>query len=153
MFADRGLDFGRYQVWSRHARGKYNCFVFTDAGDVEIGSPIRVVFSDEWQIPLIPNSMQRSRLSPPNAKKAQHFFGPFATVMRSETVIFYDIVGYQQHGVSEEFYERFRPDDVTCLAPQVESIYQLTDPELRAGFKRDFMDNWIDGRSFVIISY
>ena len=29
----------------------------------------------------------------------------------------------------------------------------MTAPELRNDFKRTFMDNWIDGRSFVIISY
>jgi len=29
----------------------------------------------------------------------------------------------------------------------------MTAPQLRNDFKRTFMDNWIDGRSFVIISY
>jgi len=73
--------------------------------------------------------------------------------MKTETVIFYDVVGYQRNGVSEDFYYHFRPDDVTCLDHRVEGIYQSTIPEARENFKRTFMDHWIDGRSFVIISY
>jgi hypothetical protein len=35
----------------------------------------------------------------------------------------------------------------------VEGIYQSTIPELRDDFKRTFIDNWIENRSFVIVSY
>jgi hypothetical protein len=73
--------------------------------------------------------------------------------MKLETVIFYDVAGYQRNGVNEDFYHSFRPDDVTCMEHRVEAIYQATVPELREEFKRTFMDNWIDGRSFVLISY
>jgi hypothetical protein len=73
--------------------------------------------------------------------------------MKSENVIFYDVVGYQRNGVSDEFYRCFQPDDVTCLEHRVEGVYQMTAPGLRENFKNTFMDNWIVGRSFVIISY
>jgi hypothetical protein len=73
--------------------------------------------------------------------------------MKTETVIFYDVVGYQRNGVSEEFYCHFRPDDVTCLEHRVEGIYQNANPEARENFKRTFMDNWIEGRSFIVVSY
>jgi len=33
----------------------------------------------------------------------------FAKIMKSENVIFDDIVGYQRNGVSDEFYRCFRP--------------------------------------------
>jgi hypothetical protein len=70
-----------------------------------------------------------------------------------KTVIFYGLVGYQRNGVSDEFHHHFRSDDVTCLEHRVEAIYQMTAAELRNDFKRTFMHNWIDDRSFVIISY
>jgi hypothetical protein len=153
MFADRGLGAERYRILSRATDGKHNCFAFADANAVGFDAPIKAVFSDEWQFPWLPKFMQRSSLSMPGAKKAPHFFGPFATIMKSEKVIFYDIVGYQRNGVSGEFYNCFRPDDVTCLEHRIEGIYQMTDPQLRDQFKRTFMDNWIEGRSFVIVSY
>jgi len=153
MFADRGLIYGDYRIMSRATDGIYNCFVFVDASAVGFDHPIRAVFSDEWQLPLLPKFMQRSKFRVPGSRKAPYFFGPFAKIMKSENVIFYDIVGYQRNGVSDEFYRCFRPDDVTCLEHRVEGICQMTAVELRNDFKRTFMDNWIDGRSFVIISY
>lgn len=153
MFADHGLVYRSYRVMARTTGGKHNCFVFVDADAVGLNHPIRAVFSDEWQFPLLPKFMQRSRFRLPAARKAPHFFGPFAKIMKSETVIFYDLVGYQRNGVSREFYHYFRPDDVTCLEDRIKAIYQTTAPEIRENFKRTFMDNWIDGRSFVIISY
>jgi hypothetical protein len=35
----------------------------------------------------------------------------------------------------------------------VEGIYQSAIPEVRENFKRTFMDNWIEGRSLVLVSY
>ncbi len=153
MFADRGLVYRDHRVMTRATDGRHNCFVFVDANAVGFNHPVRAVFSDERQFPLIPKFMQRSRFSAPGWRKAPHFFGPLETIMKSETVIFYDLAGYQRNGVSDEFYHCFRPDDVTCLEHRVDGIYQMTAPEARQDFKRTFMDNWIDGRSFVIISY
>jgi len=153
MFADRGMVYDRYRVMTRATDGRHNCFIFVDADAVGFDHPIRAVFSDEWHFPLLPEFMRRSQFRVPGSRKAPHFFGPFEETMKAETVIFYDLAGYQRNGVSEEFYRRFRPDDVTCLEDRVEGIYQMTAPELRAEFKRTFMDNWVDGRSFVIISY
>jgi hypothetical protein len=153
MSADRGLELGRYRIQYHGTDGKYRCFAFSDANAVGFDAPIRFVFSDERQFSWLPKFMQRSNLSTPGAKKAPHFFGPFVTIMKAENVIFYDTVGYQHNGVSDEFYHCFNSDDVTCLEHQVEGIYQMTDPALREEFKRTFMDNWIVGRSFVIVSY
>ena len=153
MFAERGLVYQNYRVMGRSTDGKYTCFIFVDADAVGFDHPIRAVFSDEWQFPLFPKFMRRSKFRLPASRKAQHFFGPFATAMKTETVIFYDVVAYQRNGVSEDFYYHFRPDDVTCLEHRVEGIYQSTNLEARENFKRTFMDNWIEGRSFVIISY
>jgi hypothetical protein len=153
MFADRGLTFGSYRVMSRATDGINSCFVFVDANAVGFDHPIRAVFSDEWQLPLLPKFMQRSKFRIPGSRKAPHFFGAFEKIMKSENVIFYDVVGYQRNGVSDEFYRCFQPDDVTCLEHRVEGVYQMTAPGLRENFKNTFMDNWIVGRSFVIISY
>ena len=153
MFADRGLVDKKYRIVSRASDGKHTSFFFIDADAVGLDHPVKAVFSNEWQFPLLPKFMQRSNFRLPTARKAPHFFGPFAMTMKTETVIFYDVAGYQRNGVSEEFYYHFRPDDVTCLQHRVEGIYQSTIPEMRENFKRTFMDNWIEGRSFVLISY
>jgi hypothetical protein len=153
MFGERGLVYQNHRVMSRATDGRYTCFVFVKADAVGLHHPIQAVFSNERQFPLLPKFMRRSRFPLPGARKAPHFFGPFATAMKTETVIFYDVVGYQRNGVSEEFYHHFRPDDVTCLEHRVEGIYQSTIPEMRANFKRTFMDNWMEGRSLVLISY
>jgi hypothetical protein len=153
MFAARGLVHGNYRVMSMGTDGGARSFAFVDADAVGFDHPVRAVFSDEWQFPLLPKFLQRSRFRFPGSNRAPHFFGPFATVMKLETVIFYDVAGYQRNGVNEDFYHSFRPDDVTCMEHRVEAIYQATVPELREEFKRTFMDNWIDGRSFVLISY
>jgi hypothetical protein len=153
MFAARGLVHGNYRVMSMGTDGRARSFAFVDADAVGFDHPVRAVFSEEWQFPLLPKFLQRSRFRFPGSNRAPHFFGPFATVMKLETVIFYDVAGYQRNGVNEDFYHSFRPDDVTCMEHRVEAIYQATVPELREEFKRTFMDNWIDGRSFVLISY
>jgi hypothetical protein len=153
MFSARGLECKNYRLMVRTTDGKNTCFVFADVGTVGFNHPIRAVFSNEWKFPLLPKFMKQSKFRLPQSKNAPHFFGPFLTVMKSENVIFYDLVGYQRNSVSEEFYHYFRPDDVTCLEHRVEGIYQATAPELRENFKRNFINNWIDGRSFVIISY
>jgi hypothetical protein len=153
MFADRGPVYRDHRVMSHGTDGEHSCFIFVDAEAVGFDHPIRAVFSDERPFPLLPKFMQRSKFRVPGSRKAPHFFGPFATIMKSETVIFYDVVGYHRNGVSNEFYECFRPDDVTCLEHRVEGIYRMVVPEACEDFKRTFMDNWIDDRSFVIISY
>src|SRR5262245_8561049 len=84
LFADQGLDFGSYRTLSRATDGRYTCFAFVDANAVGLQAPVRVVFSDEWQIPLLPKFMHRSKLADPAARKAPHVFGPFATIMKSE---------------------------------------------------------------------
>jgi hypothetical protein len=43
--------------------------------------------------------MRRSKFRLPASRQAPHFFGPFANAMKTETVIFYDVVGYQRNGV------------------------------------------------------
>jgi hypothetical protein len=153
MFAERGLVYRDYRVMSRAFDGKCTCFFFVDADAAGFQHPIRAVFSDESRFPLLPKFMKRSKFDMPAARKAPHFFGPFEMVMKTETVIFYDVAGYQRNGVSDEFYHHFRPDEVTCLEHRVYAIYQSTIPEAREDFKRKFLDNWIEGRSFVLISY
>lgn len=108
MFSDQGLVFGNYRASGSATDGRYNCFVFVDADAVGFEAPIRVVFCDERRFAWLPKFMQRSRFRIPGSKKAPPVFGPFETTMKSEDVIFYDIVGYQRNGVSDEFYQCFQ---------------------------------------------
>ena len=96
MFADRGLVYQSHRVLCHATDGRRRCVAFVDAEAAGLDHPVRVVFSDERKFPLLPKFMQRSKFRIPQAKKAPHFFGPFETIMKSETVIFYDLVGYQQ---------------------------------------------------------
>jgi hypothetical protein len=153
MFADRGLVYRDHRVVSRVSDGRHTCFFFVDADAVGFQHPIRAVFSDEQRSPLLPKFMKRSKFQLPASRHAPHFFGPFDMTMKTETVIFYDVAGYQRGGVSDEFYRHFRPDDVTCVKDHAYAIYQSAIPEAQQNFKRNFLDNWIEGRSFVLISY
>jgi hypothetical protein len=155
MFASHGLDHRKYRVMARTTDGRYTCVVFVDADSAGANGPVRAIFSNER--PAVFRFLQRSRFRLPLPKSATkdalRVFGPFATIMKRETVVFYEPAGYQRNGVSDAFYHQFPPDDVTCSRERVEMIYDATLPESRDGFKRQFLDNWDRDRSFVLISY
>jgi hypothetical protein len=153
MFSARGLDYRNYAQRSRTTNGIHTAFGFVDAASTSLNDPIKVVFSNERLLRRLPSFMQPKMLRHPQFKNARKFLGPFATVMKVETVVFNDTVGYQRNGVADAFYRTFKPDDVTCLRQRVETIYEVTEPKLRDQFKRVFLDNWDEGRSFVLISW
>lgn len=152
MFADRGLIYQNLRIGVRATDGKNTCFVFVDGAAEGMGEA-RAIFSDEWRPPLVPRFLLPSKFRFPRAGKAPHFFGPFATVMKTETVVFYDLAGYQRNSVSDEFYQRFLPDDVTCDRNRAVELHRMTAIEAQDEFKRNFLDNWVDDRSFIIVSY
>lgn len=68
-------------------------------------------------------------------------------------VVYFRKVGYQRKGVSAEFYRIFPPDVITADFSTVAMIRDLTDPELVESFSRNFMDNWDDRRSILMVSW
>lgn len=155
MFAAHGLDHANYRSMLRTTLGRYTCFAFVDADSKGFNGPVRAVFSDEPRAKF--RFMQRSRFRLPLPKSATkdalRVFGPFATVMKRETVVFFDEAGYQRGGASDAFYSEFMPDDLTCSRERVERIYDTMVPEARDGFRRQFLENWDRDRSFVLISW
>ncbi len=154
MFATRGLVYENYRLKSRGTDGTYTAYAFADAGIGGAADPVKVIFSNEPRLSFLPKFMLRSKFEPAGTSASTlRFFGPFPTVTKSDAVVFFDRAGHQQNGVAEEFYREFRPDDLTCSRERVERIYELTLPEFRDEFKRTFLDNWEEGRSFVLISW
>jgi hypothetical protein len=155
MFASHGLDHTKYRVMARTTDGRHTCYVFVDADSAGINGPVRAIFSNER--PAFFRFLQRSRFRVPLPKSATkdalRVFGPFATVMKREKVVFYESVGYQRNSVSDTFYRAFPPDDLTCSRERVKVIHDTTLPEARDDFRNQFLDNWDPDRSFVLISY
>ena len=46
-----------------------------------------------------------------------------------------------------------RLDDVVAERRYAERIFELTVPEARDDFRSNFLDNWDDGRSLVVVSW
>jgi len=155
MFAKRGLAYSDYRLLSRASKGKYMSFAFVDADSPGVAGPVRVIFSNELRMPF--GLLQRSRFTDPftegGSEGALRVFGPFGSVMKSETVVFYQPIGHQKDGVTEAFFQEFKPDDLTCSRERVERIRDMVLPEAREDFERDFLDKWDDTRSFVLISW
>ena len=155
MFASHCLDHAHYRIMSRSSDGRYTIYVFVDADSAGLRGPVRAVFSNEPRATF--RFMQRSRFRLPfprsATKDALRVFGPFATVMKRETVVFFEPAGYQRGGASDAFFREFLPDDLTSSRERVERIHDTMVPEARDGFREQFLDNWDGDRSFVLISW
>src|SRR5262249_54968427 len=155
MFAKRGLVYSDYRLLSRTSKGKYMSFAFVDADSPGVAGPVRVIFSNEMRMPF--GFLQRSRFPDPYTEAGSEgvlrVFGPFGTLVKSETVMFYEPVGHQKDGVSEAFFREFKPDDLTCSRERVERIRDMVLPEAREDFEDKFLDKWDEARSFVLISW
>jgi len=155
MFASHGLDHARYRLMAQTTDGRYTCYVFVDADSAGVNGPVRAIFSNER--PAFFRFLQRSRFRLPLPKSATkdalRAFGPFATIMKREQVVFYEPAGYQRNSVSDAFYRAFPPDDLTCSRERVQVIHDATVPEARDNFRKQFLDNWNRERSFVVVSY
>lgn len=75
------------------------------------------------------------------------------TFKRTDRVIPYVEIGYQRKSVSPAFYDEFEGWEVITDRARVERIGALTDPQEQGAFNRNFLDNWEDGRSFVVVWY
>lgn len=62
-------------------------------------------------------------------------------------------VGYQRKSVFGAFYDEFEGWEFVTDKSRVERIYALTHPDYQPAFKQNFLDNWEEGRSFVIVWY
>jgi hypothetical protein len=151
MFAAHGLVYADHRVLGRTTDGGYTSVSFVDADTEGADAPVRAIFSNEPRARF--RFLQRTRFILLGDKDTVRAFGPFATVMKTDMVVFFEQVGYQRDGVSDAFFQQFQPDDLTCARDRVAWIHDAVLPEAREGFKTQFLDNWDERRSFVLISY
>lgn len=75
------------------------------------------------------------------------------TFERVDKALPYIEAGYQRKSVLGEFYDEFAAWEIITDRARVERIHALTVPEVQEHFKQEFLDNWEEGRSFVIVWY
>ena len=82
------------------------------------------------------------------------------------TGIYYEEAGYQRKGMNEQFSDRFYSDPIYCYTQKEDFEFALscvdyywtsdTAEEVdqrKKDFKRDFVDSYETGRSFMLVSY
>lgn len=86
-----------------------------------------------------------------SAVKTVH--GPFTYRTQRDNVVHVVQIGYQRNDVTDAFYEEFPPDLTSGDAGQVRRLAELVTAEARPEFMRQFIDNWQDGRSVLVVSW
>jgi hypothetical protein len=92
---------------------------------------------------------------PPNARKKVKTFKVRQYPMedRLDDVVYGVSVGYQRKEVVDDFFNEFPPDWAFAERRYAERIFELTVPEARQNFRSNFLDNWDDDHSLVVISW
>ncbi|MDX2072691.1 MAG: hypothetical protein SFV55_29925 [Haliscomenobacter sp.] len=70
-----------------------------------------------------------------------------------DEVYFYSEISYQRKGVTKEFFKKVQNDKCLVNKKDVENLIGLMDKNSRDGFKRDFLDKFVDEQTFLIISW
>lgn len=72
---------------------------------------------------------------------------------QEDTVIYLQEVGYQRKDVLDTFFNEFPPDMTTADLEKVKRIHELTIPDAKDSYRRNFIDNWNDEESILVISW
>jgi hypothetical protein len=70
-----------------------------------------------------------------------------------DDVVYTQQVGYQRNGVINDFFHEFKPDWMFAERSYARRIYELTVPEAQQAFRSNFLDNWDEQHSLVLISW
>jgi hypothetical protein len=91
----------------------------------------------------------------PNARKMVRTLkvGKYPAESRLDDVVYAVSIGYQRNNVVDAFFNEFQPDWAFAERNYAERIFELTVPEAQQEFRSNFLDNWDDGRSLVVISW
>lgn len=71
----------------------------------------------------------------------------------NDEVYYYSEISYQRKGVTKEFFEKVQNDKCLVNKKDVEILIGFIDKNLRNSFKRDFLDKFVDGQTFLIVSW
>jgi hypothetical protein len=70
-----------------------------------------------------------------------------------EDVVYVEQVGYQRQQVVDQFFNEFQPDGLFADRLYAERIFDLTIPESQPAFRSNFLDNWDESRSLLMVSW
>lgn len=131
-FAARGLSCEHFMMASQVWDSTGTCAKFMRTPEAPVDVPERVQF--RWG-------------------RTEDDFGDLVLVDRLDQVLQASEIGYQRKGVESEFFREFESWEVITDLARVERILELCLADRRKTFRRDFLDNWDDERSFVIVWY
>jgi hypothetical protein len=92
---------------------------------------------------------------PPNVQKRLKTFKlkQYPMLDRFDDVVYAKQLGYQRNDVVDGFFQEFSPDWMFSEKLYAQRIFELTIPEAQQAFRTNFLDNWDDQRSLVVISW
>ena len=79
--------------------------------------------------------------------------GQYPMEDRLDDVVYVAPAGYQRKNVVDDFFRVFPPDWAFAERRYAERIFELTVPEAQQDFRRNFLDNWDERHSLVVISW
>jgi hypothetical protein len=115
--------------------------------------PEALVFDDRRQDGIWDDLMTAVIPSRQPGSEAITFHGPLITGRVPEPSVFCAQVGYQRKGVTKEFYDQFPPDEYVTALDRVRRIHDLAQDEYAHQFQEEFLDNWDERTSFVLVSW
>ena len=128
-FARRSLNADHYTMGMMSSSGDGTEYVFYRSTEAPPDLPERVSFSDN-----------------PGCED-------LVTFQKVDRVVPCVEAGYQRKSVRQAFYQEFAPWETITDRARVERIHALTLPDSQPAFKAQFLDNWEDDKSFVVVWY
>ena len=158
LLSDRGflsqdyrLAFGQQQM-AVGARQFTQDFYFCAASEADPMNPTGpgLYFTDRRSFLFAPKPHL-----PPGARKMVRVFkiGQYPMEDRLDDVVYVAPAGYQRKNVVDDFFRVFPPDWAFAERRYAERIFELTVPEAQQDFRRNFLDNWDERHSLVVISW
>lgn len=157
LFADRGFSPQDYRLAFRNRQMGTSGFVSDDyyfcaANEPDPMNPMArgLYFTDRKSFLFKPKPHL-----PPNAQKMVTTFKVRQYPMedRLDDVVYAVSAGYQRKSVVDGFFNVFPPDWAFAERRYAEQILELTVPEAQQEFRSNFLDNWDERRSLVVISW
>lgn len=70
-----------------------------------------------------------------------------------DEVYYFRDISYQRKGVTKEFYKKVENDKCIVDKKELQGILAFIDETNKGDFKANFIDKFIDGQTFVIVSW
>lgn len=70
-----------------------------------------------------------------------------------EEVYYYSEISYQRKGVTRDFYKNLENDKCLVTREELEQVWAFVAIEMKESLQVNFMDKFVPGQTFVIISW